>query len=68
MLVQRGMDPFTNCARKDRYPDKASAARALAAMYARGGVVGRPVAYRCKVAGTGRHWHIGRVNGRRGSR
>lgn len=62
------MDAVTNCLRHDAYPDRKAALAALAAMKAslkRRGVklAGRPVAYRCAV---GRHWHIGRRNGRRG--
>ena len=62
------MDPFTNCARKDPYPDKAAAQLALAGMKrvlaARGEkITGNPGAYKCKMGG---HWHIGRRNGRRG--
>ena len=62
------MDPFTNCARKDSFPDKTTAREALAGMIrnktARGEkITGSLGAYKCKLGG---HWHIGRRNGRRG--
>jgi hypothetical protein len=62
------MDPITNCARKDSYPDRKTARAALAGMKraktARGEkITGTLGVFRCKM---GRHWHIGRRNGRRG--
>lgn len=65
------MDALTNCARKERFPTKAAAQAALARWRAavRAGsapkITGTPRAYRCK---TGKHWHIGRLGGVRGSR
>lgn len=62
------MDPFTNCGRKDSYPNERAAKAALAGMKrsraARGEkIIGNPGAFKCKMGG---HWHIGRRNGRRG--
>lgn len=63
------MDALTNCARKERFATRAEAAAALAQWRAASAsgraakITGTPRAYRCK---TGRHWHIGRRNGRRG--
>lgn len=62
------MDPFTNCARKDPYPDKETARAALADMIRskrdRGEkITGSLTTYKCKM---GRHFHIGRRGGRRG--
>lgn len=57
------MDPLTNCSRKRRFPDGATARAALASWRAAAAagdapkITGSPQAYRCK---TGKHWHIGR--------
>jgi hypothetical protein len=63
------MDAFTNCNRKQAFPDKKSADAALAGMkraiHARGEKVqGNPVTFKCKTCYGS--WHIGRKNGRRG--
>ena len=61
------MDPFTNCARKEAFPSKQAAAKRIRQWRDSDDfkVEGNPRPYKCDIC---HEHHIGRPNGRRGSR